>query len=124
MTAFQAGFQTGFQGIGAATYSYTATGGIAFGGVAPSIRSATKAASGGILFSGAASVSFTSAVQSLIVTPIGGIVIGAAAVIVRTCTRLVVGGISFGGTSAVEFFSILSTGASDWIGYIRRRGRR
>lgn len=100
------------------------SGGLTLGGAATVLRGLARTASGGLLFSGASSVSFHSAVQQLIVTPVGGLVISGTAAIVRTCTRLVSGGIKFAGTSPVEYFSILSTGASDFLGFIRRRGRR
>ncbi len=123
MADFQSGFQTGFQGIAAGgpqSYSYTASGGIAFAGAAPAIRKAARTptggiqlggaasvlhkavrnAAGGLVLAGAAAVSFVSGTQTRVVTAVGGIIFGGAAAIVRNTRRVASGGILLSGAAA------------------------
>ena len=104
--------------------SVAVSGGLILAGAVIAMRGAARTATGGILFSGAAPATATLSFRSAVISAIGGIVISGSSAIVRKCTRITSGGIQFAGTSAVEFFSTLSTGASDILGFIRRRGRR
>ncbi len=102
----------------------TPTGGVVLSGTSPSLRGAVRTPTGGAVFGGTAPATFQNVVQSLTVTPTGGFTFGGAATIVRSAIASVSGGIVFGGAAAVEYVYIGLAGLSDWIGYIRRRGRR
>ena len=104
--------------------SVAVSGGLILAGAVIAMRGAVRTAAGGILFGGAATATASLSFRSAVISTIGGIVISGSSAIVRKCTRITSGGIQFAGTSAVEFFSTLSTGASDILGFIRRRGRR
>ncbi len=95
------------------------SGGLTLSGSAAILRGAVKSVSGGLLFAGTAPVSFTTAVQSLVVNPIGGIVIAGSAALVRTCTRLVSGGFVFSGSAPFSSGTLL-TSLGRWYGRSRR----
>lgn len=98
----------------------TPTGGLSFAGAANSARGVIRVAAGGLLIAGTSAMS---TVNSLVVMPVGGMLIAGTAATVRTCTRLVSGGISLAGHAVTEFGNIY-TAVADWVGFIRRGGRR
>ena len=75
-------------------YSYTATGGITFGGSATLKRTRVYTGSGGIVFAGSTTYSRTRARTST-----GGIVFGGSATVTRAWLRTTTGGIVFGGAA-------------------------
>lgn len=80
----------------------TTSGGISLSGAALTLRGRVLAGLGGLTFSGAASLVFTSAIQSLTVTPIGGLVISGVATMVRSVVKAVSGGINLAGSSTTS----------------------
>lgn len=85
---------------GTQTYTYTATGGITFGGSATEERHKVQSVSGGLQFGGSASVSFVG-LQTLVVTPSGGLTFGGSSTQSVTRPESVSGGIQFGGSATV-----------------------
>lgn len=86
---------------GTQTYTYTATGGITFGGTATEERHKVQSVSGGLQFGGSASVSYVG-LQTLTVTPSGGITFGGSSAQSITRPESVSGGLQFGGSATVE----------------------
>lgn len=98
----------------------TPTGGLSFAGAASSARSVIRVVAGGLLFAGTSAMS---TVNSLVVVPVGGLLVSGTAATVRTCTRLVAGGLTLAGHAVAEFGNIYAA-VADWVGFIRRGGRR
>jgi hypothetical protein len=92
------------EGGGALTYSYTASGGIAFSGAAPQVRGAVKTPAGGILFAGTAPQA-----RGRSITASGGITLSGAAGLVRGVARSAAGGLQLAGAATVSFFSAVQT---------------
>jgi len=113
-------FAAGLLTAGGLTFSYTPTGGLSFAGAASSARGVIRAVAGGLLIAGTSAMS---TVNSLVVMPVGGMLIAGTAATVRTCTRLVAGGLTLAGHAVAEFGNIYAA-VADWVGFIRRGGRR
>lgn len=103
-----------------------AAGGLTLGGAATILRGVARSASGGLLFAGHANVSFTSSVQSLVVTPVGGIVFAGASLAMRSARKVASGGIAFAGRAATTFFPPVIVIAVKGILpiFVRRRRRK
>jgi hypothetical protein len=82
-------------GGGPQSYSYTATGGLTFGGTSSALRGRVASASGGLLFGGTSAVA-----RGRTVAASGGLVFGGVSTVQRGATRTATGGITFGGTAA------------------------
>lgn len=83
------------------------------------IQSFAYIASGGIVFSGAASVTTNRAIKSLIVSPSGGLIFSGVSSEIRSRTSVAIGGILFGGNA-----NIILTPDPSIIGHFFKRCRR
>ncbi|HZQ35584.1 MAG TPA: hypothetical protein VFD32_06600 [Dehalococcoidia bacterium] len=104
---------------GTQSFSYTASGGLTFGGASDINRNRVLAAAGGIVFGGSA---VKTAVRNVVAA--GGIVFGGAATVAfHSAVRIVqaAGGIVFGGAATVSY---VGQRVIDWLTRARRRGRR
>lgn len=81
---------------GAATYSYTASGGFVLSGTAPTVRGITRTATGGATFSGSAAQS-----RGAVKTSSGGILFAGAAALARGKAYTASGGLTLSGASTV-----------------------
>jgi hypothetical protein len=104
--------------------SVAPSGGITVSGAAQMLRGVVRSVTGGLVFSGAAPVSFTAAVQSLIVTPVGGLAVRGSAAIVRGVTKVAAGGIAFSGAAGAIFNDIVAVFRNWQRGLVSRRNRR
>lgn len=107
---------------GAASYSYSPSGGIVYSGTSiftkgktsvgsggiivtgtsPKAQGVARTASGGLSISGVASV-IVGGVQQRIVVPVGGLIVSGVAATVRMTSRLASGGIGLGGQAMAVF---------------------
>lgn len=88
-------------GGGTQSFSYTASGGLTFGGAAAELRAAARAAAGGLTFAGASAEARVAARLAA-----GGIVFGGAAPMSShesTRTVQAAGGLQFGGAATVSY---------------------
>lgn len=110
-------------GGGTQSFSYTATGGLTFSGIADELRSRVTSAVGGLALAGSSTVARVAARAAS-----GGInFAGSALVAFHESIRTVVasGGLSFSGSSIVNYFSSAAAGLLSRVVHLRRFiGRR
>jgi hypothetical protein len=82
-------------GGGSQSFSYTASGGVSFGGHAAALRTRAKFAVGGLTLGGASTT-----VRRRVTLPVGGIQFAGAAAVARVAHVQAQGGITFGGAAA------------------------
>lgn len=100
------------------SYSYTGSGGIAFGGSATEVRSRLVSGAGGVAMGGAASKAVGRGYVAA-----GGLLLGGAIAVVKATLRTATGGVLFGGSAPYTHHSVAAK-IYAWITIARRRFRR
>lgn len=87
---------------GVQSFSYTASGGLQFGGTSARVKGMIKSATGGLQFAGTAAKTSTN-LQYRTVTCSGGVQFGGTSTEIRGVVKTASGGIVFGGSAAMVF---------------------